>query len=259
MLPLFFGSKQRRLFGAYEPAAVRSADVRAALLCGSWGVEYTNAHRTMRLLSKRLAAAGFDTLRFDYFGAGDSGGETTEADLDGWKDDIQTALRELKDMSGATHVAAIGLRLGATLLAETVPRLSAEIQSAVLWDPILSGADYLQALLCPIDNHYGKTSDSAAYAESKAGLASELGGLLVSSAFVRGLADIDLSTYQAPASMRMLAVFTETGLPDGAFSGFFDSGGEVARLQAPPPWKDAAERDEGLPVEVCERILKWLG
>src|SRR5271154_7362651 len=123
MLPLFFGSTQRRLFGVYEPAAQRGRVARAVLLCNSWGSEYVNAHRAMRFLARRLCAAGFDTFRFDYFGSGDSGGETTEAELDGWKNDIVIAAQELKDMSGAPRMVLIGLRLGATLVVEAAPRV----------------------------------------------------------------------------------------------------------------------------------------
>lgn len=146
MLPFFFGSAQRRLFGIYEPAPRRGGVVRAALLCNSWGTEYLNAHRAMRVLAKRLSAAGFDTLRFDYFGAGDSGGETTDAELNGWRDDIALAASELRQMSGTQRVTLVGLRLGGTLAAEVAPRLGKGIDKIVLWDPIVSGLAYVREL-----------------------------------------------------------------------------------------------------------------
>ena len=45
------------------------------MLCYPWGSEYIYAHRSLRLLAQRRAAAGIHTLRFDYFGTGDSDGD----------------------------------------------------------------------------------------------------------------------------------------------------------------------------------------
>ena len=81
MVPLYFGSKQRRLFGIHEPAYAQVGPPRAVLLCHAWGSEYLNSYRSMRFVADQLVAAGFHVMRFDYYGSGDSGGETTEADL----------------------------------------------------------------------------------------------------------------------------------------------------------------------------------
>ena len=69
-----------------------------------------------------LAARGVHSLRFDYFGTGDSAGETTEADLKGWCGDIETAIDELTHMTGCRRVILIGMRLGGTLAAEVAAK-----------------------------------------------------------------------------------------------------------------------------------------
>jgi pimeloyl-ACP methyl ester carboxylesterase len=97
----------------------------------------------MRQLANMLSAAGYHALRFDYFGTGDSAGEALEADLGGWEGDIETAMEELKDTSGASRVGLVGLRLGATLAARVATRKSKETDALVLWDPVISGAEYL--------------------------------------------------------------------------------------------------------------------
>ncbi|OAF13595.1 hypothetical protein AYJ54_43485 [Bradyrhizobium centrolobii] len=211
----------------------------------------------MRILSKRLCAIGFDTLRFDYFGAGDSGGETVDAELDGWKDDISTALRELKEMSGRSRVVIVGMRLGATLVAELAPRLSVEPDSIVLWDPILCGSDYVKTLLDRQAHHSERSIDSAASGPSDAAVALELGGLLVSSSFFDGLKSIDLRSRKVRLPPKVLTILTDNQHRSGEMVGLDRS--EIAILKAPSPWKDSAEQEEGLPVEVFERILKWLG
>jgi pimeloyl-ACP methyl ester carboxylesterase len=134
--PLYLGTQERRLFAVYEPAAVKDRTARAAVLCQPWGAEYVYAHRSMRQLAVKLSARGFHTLRFDYFGTGDSGGEDAEADPDAAVADIETAADGLQDMLGVARVALIGLRLGATLAARAAMRRK-ELDALVLWDPII--------------------------------------------------------------------------------------------------------------------------
>jgi uncharacterized protein len=254
MLPFFFGSKKRPLFGSFEPAKHRGG-ASAALLCGSWGTEYTNAHRAMRVLSKRLCTAGFDTLRFDYFGAGDSGGETIDAELGGWKKDIGTALRELTEMSGTSRIAIIGMRLGATLVAEAAPQLPTKADSIVLWDPILCGTDYLKSLQSLTGSR--ETTLVSPMHGSPEVAAYELGGLLVSSSFIDGLRSIDLCSCEVRLPSKVLTIFTDSKHRECNIGSTLNDS-EVAILEAPSPWRDSADQEEGLPVEVFERMLKWL-
>jgi uncharacterized protein len=135
--PLYLGTQERRLFAAYEPAAVKDRPARAAVLCHPWGAEYVYAHRSMRQLAVKLSACGVHTLRFDYFGTGDSGGEDAEADPDAAVADIETAAEGLQDMLGVARVALIGLRLGATLAARAAVRGKEHVDALVLWDPII--------------------------------------------------------------------------------------------------------------------------
>ncbi len=53
-------------------------------------------HGVLRRLALTLAKSGLNVLRFDYFGVGNSGGESDEIDLDGWRRDIEMAIDELK-------------------------------------------------------------------------------------------------------------------------------------------------------------------
>jgi pimeloyl-ACP methyl ester carboxylesterase len=135
--PLYLGTKERRLFAVYEPAAVKDRRTRAAVLCYPWGAEYAYAHRTMRQLAVKLSASGFHTLRFDYFGTGDSGGEDSEATPASAEADVESAIEGLQDIVGAARVALIGLRLGATLAARAAVRRKESVEALVLWDPIV--------------------------------------------------------------------------------------------------------------------------
>src|SRR5215470_3230497 len=138
MTSFHFGSRQRRLFGYYEPAPANLSKVRAVLLCHPMGNEQVFAYRTMRQLAARLVRAGFHVLRFDYFGTGDSYGDTGEGDLASWCGDIETAIEELKEMTGAAKVDLAGLRLGANLSARVAVHRPKEIGKLILWEPLVA-------------------------------------------------------------------------------------------------------------------------
>jgi pimeloyl-ACP methyl ester carboxylesterase len=160
MTSFHFGSRQRRLFGYYEPAQANSSKVRAVLLCHPIGNEQVFAYRTMRHLAARLVRAGFHVLRFDYFGTGDSYGDNDEGDLAGWCGDIEAAIEELKDISGATSVNLAGLRLGANLSARVAAHRPKEISKLILWEPLAANELTVPGLRCQTpaaDRDHGST------------------------------------------------------------------------------------------------------
>lgn len=90
----------------------------------------------MRQLANRLSLAGLHTLRFDYFGTGDSAGEDCDGDPAGLRADVVTAIETLKDLAATETVTLIGLRAGANVAAGAVAGLPDAIEALVLWDPI---------------------------------------------------------------------------------------------------------------------------
>jgi len=131
--PLWFGPEDKPVFGwLHTPADGR---VRGGVvLCPSLGAELVSSHPALRELAEELADAGFAALRIDYPGTGDSAGELVDgADVKALSPAIATAVTLLRD-SGCSWVAAVGLRIGATLLAGGLPG-GATLDAAVLWDP----------------------------------------------------------------------------------------------------------------------------
>jgi pimeloyl-ACP methyl ester carboxylesterase len=142
MNPLFFGSSDEPLFGVYHPPQSDVGRSMGVVLCYPMGQEYMRAHRAFRQLALLLSRAGFHVLRFDYFGTGDSSGNGEDATIERWIADVGTAIDELKDTADIDEVAVVGLRLGATLASHaTADR--ADVRQLVLWDPVVSGAAYL--------------------------------------------------------------------------------------------------------------------
>ena len=60
------------------------------------------AHRSLRHLASELTRSGYDVLRFDYRGTGDSIGELSELSVEDWVDDTRQALGELRDRVGTS-------------------------------------------------------------------------------------------------------------------------------------------------------------
>ena len=212
----------------------------------------------MRLLAKKLSAAGFDTLRFDYYGTGDSGGETTAAELSGWKDDIVAAAHELKEMSDTQRVVLVGVRLGGTLVAEVAPRLGENIDGIVLWDPIVHGASYLRGMR----NERGyddSVSEPSAFKEKGASAVLEMEGVPVSQAFVSDLQAIDLCSKELRLPARRLIVFTDRpATPCKLLDDNLASEADILMMNAALPWSVAPAGEEAFPIEICDRIIEWL-
>ena len=146
MIPTFFGSPP--LFGIHHPPVRRPAGGRdAVLLCPPIGHEHTRCHRAFRVLSQALSRAGHHVLRFDYRGLGDSWGDPGEGGVEQWCDDIDNALGELAARSRTERIAVVGLRAGGLLAAAALGRHLAgrkpTVRRLVLWDPVLSGKEFL--------------------------------------------------------------------------------------------------------------------
>jgi len=144
--PFYFGAAEDPLFGVYSPPSGGATRQAAALLCGPVGIEYQRTHYAMRLTASHLARAGFHVLRFDYHGTGDSSGHVDAGQFDRWVGDVALAARELSENSGIRKLTIVGMRLGAALAIEALARRDIAARSLVLWDPVVSGAEYIAAL-----------------------------------------------------------------------------------------------------------------
>jgi hypothetical protein len=64
--------------------------------------------------------------------------------VEGWNEDILTALRELEDIAAPRQLSLAGLRIGGLLAAKAAETQA--LENIILWEPVLSGQDYLQLL-----------------------------------------------------------------------------------------------------------------
>lgn len=144
----FFGHPESPLFGVYHKprkSKVRTAP-RAAVICPPVGQEYNRTHWALRLLANQLSRKNIHVLRFDYHGIGDSSQKLDQVDrLEIWQQNIVQAVDHLKQESHAETVMLIGQRMGGSLAA-MVAEERADVNSLVLWEPVVAGRMYLDHL-----------------------------------------------------------------------------------------------------------------
>jgi amino acid adenylation domain-containing protein len=140
---IFHFGPQRSLYGALRGVG-RTRPETAVLICGAVGQEHVRSRFVLTKLAKTLARSGMPSLMFDYFGCGESLGDSAEVAAGRWRDDIAVARHELSRRTGARRVVALGVRLGGLLLAAALREL--ELARAVLWDPVEDGARHLATL-----------------------------------------------------------------------------------------------------------------
>ncbi len=261
MTPFIFGSGPRRLYGVYSPPYAAGTRQRAAVLCYPWGHEYLRAHRSMRQLDRQLGSAGFHVLRFDYYGTGDSAGDMTDASLEGWEADIATAIDELKDTSAVTRVSLVGLRIGAALAANVAARRARDVDALVLWDPVVSGADYI-AELNQSDRARGRFRSPPSRG-SAAGGGREMLGFPLTDQFEADIRAIDLPARLAAVRART-AVIVSQPIPSHAalrsvFEGQDARSRTFERVEGEAAWiSDPLFGAGAVPVNLLQRIVSWL-
>ena len=150
----YFGPRGELLFGAlHRPEANpnRAALGKHGLLICYPGLE--EHHRSiwpMRSLADQLARHGWCTMRFDYFGTGDSYGDCLSALPSRWSSDIVTAADEFIGRTDVSTLSFLCLRLGATLFShsdlDAIKKLGVDFGKLILWDPVESGRAHLEEL-----------------------------------------------------------------------------------------------------------------
>lgn len=103
------------------------------------------SHWALRNVASLLSREGFPVLRFDYSGTGDSMGAVADSGPQRWCENVRTAAEELLDVSGASRLALVGFRLGATLAARA-PLDGLRAETLLLWDPIVRGRTFISEM-----------------------------------------------------------------------------------------------------------------
>lgn len=260
IIPFYFGAADRQLFGCYhEPQAEPWRDC-GVVLCPPMGHEYILAHRTLRQVAVRLAAVGFHVLRFDYYGCGDSAGESDEGSVQQWTKDIATAIDTLRQHSRVTHVSVIGLRLGATL-AVLAGAQRCDIDHLVLWDPILDGKTYMAELVAAHTSWLKSQSTKGRRAGTNHDHR-EILGFPLTAVLCRELQEVNVWRTQQRVTTHLLMLTRDTTRSAAHGLEHLENlaiQADYSHIPGPPFWAHKGSNDQPIiPLQTLHALIAWM-
>lgn len=117
----------------------------AVLYVPPFGDEMNKARRMAALQARALAQHGVDVLQIDLLGCGDSSGDSADARLEAWRDDLLLAVDWLATQTGH-RPQLLGLRLGALLALDFARYRPAACARVIMWQPVTDGAAFVTGL-----------------------------------------------------------------------------------------------------------------
>jgi hypothetical protein len=95
-------------------------------------------------LVKALCNYGYAVFRFDYYGCFNSFGDSSEATLTRWQNDISSAYNEIMNRLEPQSIIGFGIRLGGTLMINVLDQIRPS--KTIIWDPVFTGNHYYDQL-----------------------------------------------------------------------------------------------------------------
>jgi pimeloyl-ACP methyl ester carboxylesterase len=125
-------------------AAEREEHCRGSvLMMGPIGLERTHAYLVWARAARAFALEGFEAMRFDYRGLGESGGHFEEATFDTWLDDARECFDYLAEKRPG-RIALLGLRAGALVASRLFETRG---DALLVWEPPSNGKAHLLEIL----------------------------------------------------------------------------------------------------------------
>jgi len=227
-MPFFFGP-DAGLFGMYHAPSFPAR--RAMLMCPPLGQDLIRCHRLYRQLAQALAEEGMAVLRFDYFGTGDSAGDSAEVDWERCVSDAIAAAAELRRRAGVDRVVAFGARLGGSVALTAAER--AHFSEVVAWDPVLDGGSYvagLDAMQAALREDAGRFNRPRSHSD----IAEQWLGFDTGETLRRQLSALQV----APANVPTLVLDSMPVSSGPRWDGIVSRRGKVATIAPPTPWDD---------------------
>ena len=255
----FFGLPDRSLYGVYHPAAGNVKHHCGVLLSYPFGHEYIRSHRTYRHLAIKLSDAGFDVLRFDFYGCGDSSGDFEQARLGHWLEDITLALEQLKLRGNLNRLFMGGLRLGGTL-ASIAALERRDIDGLILWEPVISGEKYLEELLRAEDLYVRSMHRAFIKSYSKRASQVEVLGYPITSDMVADLKSVDLMKTLVVKSMNIFVLTNENSRnAQNYFKLLNKNHGQAVMeiIEEPKLWLEEPYKSV-IPAKSIDSIVSWV-
>lgn len=143
--PVFLGSGDERLFAFLHPAAQSARGT--IVMCHAFAEEKLWSHRVYVTFAREAAQAGYNVLRFDMRGEGDSALDFEQSSIETRIEDTLRAITAAHERWWDRDVVLLGHRLGGSIAAVAQTRAPSSVRGVAIWDPILDGEDYFGQLL----------------------------------------------------------------------------------------------------------------
>ena len=131
----FLEHDQKRIYCVeYVPTEEAKRDCCVILCKSIWG-ERIRTHRIFTNLARTLRDIGFYVATCDYYGDGNSGGETKDLTFSGMVQDVQLLHDYLAENTAIKNVSLAGLRFGSNVAICVEPMISGT-QRMILFEPI---------------------------------------------------------------------------------------------------------------------------
>ncbi|MGE3509283.1 MAG: alpha/beta hydrolase [Vicinamibacterales bacterium] len=227
----------------------------SVLICSADGEERAWTLRPLVHLARLLAGRGYDVMRFEYEGHGESSGAYEDTGVRSRLRDISAALRTLIDRTGRPTATIVGVRLGAALALEATAG-EAAITRLVLWEPVLDVESYLRNLFrvnlttqMVVHKKVVRSGDELVGDVEAGGLVSA-NGYNLAKTFVSELRPLKpadrLAAFQGPT---LILALPPSPIPE--------TRAEVQRLTFRPIWKEP-KNDIGTPQNLLAATADWL-
>jgi alpha-beta hydrolase superfamily lysophospholipase len=250
-VPLTFDAAGSWCFGWFHRAAAPARGV-GVLLCRPIGYEAMCTYHAYTQLAETLAQAGFDVLRFDYQGTGDSAGGDGDPDrVAAWLESTERAVAELRRLAGVSRLAMFGVRLGATLAAHVAARVGG-IESLVMWAPCPSGRVLVRELRAA-------AASRAQPASGQSGDIEALGSLHTAQT-LQDLQALDCVRLATPPAARVLVIGRDDIPGEGPLPAHYRSLGIETRFETWPGYSRMMVEPHAGVVEQgsLNAITQWL-
>jgi acyl transferase domain-containing protein/aryl carrier-like protein len=248
-----FGPPGKKLFGCYHAPNPKAVRETALVLCYPMGQEYIKAHTTYVQLANQLSAVGFPSIRFDYYGTGDSAGSCIQSSISQCKRDIALAIEELHKRSGKRKIGLVGLRVGATLAA-MIAKERDDVESIILWEPVVRGDRYLEEL-----NTLHKHMLKYSYVDEKLSSADEILGFSRNEALWKELSEIDIKNFFPSLSKHILLLRSDANSKMEEFKAFLEKSGtphSYHEISSPRVWTEEVYK-QLVPSSLLETAVRW--
>ena len=256
----YFGENGQELLGTYHAPPLITDRRYGILLCNPIGQEHIRSYRLYLRLAEQLAGEGFHVMRLDYFGTGDSAGDSNTGDPARWVDDIALAVEELHDAGDIDRVSLLGLRFGATLAA-LAGAARVNLDSLVLWEPVITGSRYLAELQDMQHSWLKRQLCYPAIQPTADERLREVLGFPVSEGLFKALTALDLLSLDTPPAPSVMLLVNEANAPTHSLEQHLNRLGATTSYQHVPEqqvWYKDGRLDSALvPTKSILAILNW--